>query len=125
MANYNYITMDDILMALENAAIYIDTPQNIKSTRGNVVTIEWQTWRSNDGKYKSALAIDYDNGHALCNVTADNRTEIVYEIIVHLNCYLKVKNEYKRMFRDIIYVNNPQHPLYGHIVDMVSGEIII
>ena len=125
MANYNYITMDDILMALENAAIYVDTPQNIKSTRGNVVTIEWQTWRSNDGKYKSALSIDFENGHALCNVTADNRIEIVYDIIVHLNCNLNVSNEYKRPYRDIIYANNPKSQFYGHIIDMTNGNIIL
>lgn len=124
MANYNYITMDEILMAIENAAIYADKPQTIKSTRGNVATVEWQTWRSNDGKYHSLLCIDYDYGYKSYDMCASSRAEIIEGILVALNCYLKVEKEYKWLYKDIVRVNNPAHPLYGHIVDMNTCEII-
>ena len=125
MANYNYITMDDIIMAIENAAVHADKPQRIESTRGNVATVEWQTWRSEDGKYHSLLCVDYDYGYKSYDMAKSDRVEVIEAILVALNCYLKVEKEYKWLFRDIVRVNNPMHPLYGHIVDMETLEVII
>lgn len=125
MANYNSITLDEILAVIENAAIHIDKPQTIKSTRGSVATVEWQTWRSKDGKYHSLLCVDYDCGYKSYDMEKSDRIEVVEAILIALNCHLKINKEYKWLFRDIIRVNNPKHPLYGHIVDMASGEVII
>lgn len=125
MANYNSITMDEILAVIESAAIHVDKPQTIKSARGSVATVEFQTWRGSDGKFYNMLCVSHDYGYGSYDMDKSDRAEVAEAILRALNCHLKVGKEFKWLFRDIIYVNNPNHPLYGHIVDMVSGDIII
>lgn len=125
MANYNSITMGEILAAIENAAIHVDTPHRIESTRGNVATIEWQTWKGKDGNIRNLLCIDYDCGHKSYDMGKFDRVEVAEGVLIALNCHLKIGKEFKRLYADIIRVNNPAHPLYGHIVDMADGNIII
>lgn len=125
MANYNYTTLDEVLAVINHAVEREGEVQRIKSTRGDYAAVEFKTWQGKDGKMHSRICIEYSHGFGSYNMEESGRVEVVEAILVALNCRLKIGKEYKRLFRDVIRVNNPAHPLYNHIVDIASGEVIL
>lgn len=128
MANYNYTTVEQILGTLEGAFLTPNVELEIESSRGNVVRVELAEWVAEcgprEGETVRTLFYRGENcGGSMNFDTAMDRAYAVARVLLALDARLKVGKKYLR-YRDMILVNAPKHPLYGHIIDAETLEVI-
>ena len=129
MANYDYVTLKMIDKTIAQAFNNVDTPIYLESSRGHSVSVTAREWTCLDGSQRWGLDINYDKGFKGVYEGAkdgDTRGAMAYNILVALGCYLKTEDGYLRIFRDMLYCNNPAAPVcFGHLVDIKNNKIIL
>ena len=129
MANYDYVTPKMIDKVIAQAFNNVDTPICLESSRGHSVSIIYREWTCLDGSNRWSLEINSDNGFSCVykdEKDGDMRGAMAYKILVALGCYLKTEDGYLRIFRDMLYCNNPDAPIYfGHLIDIKNNKIIL
>lgn len=127
MANYDYVTLEQ----LENALMEAEANNGeviVKSTRGKWVAVEVKDVECEDGTHIVANVHNDHCSYGTYDDCPDGFTDdhVIFDMLLALNCWLKIGTEYKRIsYTDgLVYVNNPMHDMFGKIIDMTTGKTI-
>lgn len=126
MANYNTVTLKQIEDVYTRALETPNTVFVVESSRGSIARIELCVWDSESSNlHASCKMLRIYNDRRSASFRGEDVTfgEVVNEVLVSTDAYLKHGKEYLRMWDGLVFVNNPMSNMFGHVVTR-NGEII-